>query len=80
MNQAALNDAPVGRIVTTWNPSRFQNTAIKCFSAAIVLRIIQGIVKRGDLQAISNVFKIKPTLVAGYNVMRLVVLLHLQGS
>jgi hypothetical protein len=42
------------------------------------IRIIRGIVKRRDPQAILNVFKIKPALLAGYNVMSLIVLLHSQ--
>jgi hypothetical protein len=33
---------------------------------------------RGDPQAILNLFKVKPALVAGYNVMSLIVPLHSQ--
>jgi hypothetical protein len=42
------------------------------------IRIIRGLVKRGDPQAIPNVFKIKPALVAGHNITLLIVLLHSQ--
>jgi hypothetical protein len=44
-----------------------------------LIRIVRG-VKIGDSQAIPNVFKIKPVLVAGYNVLPLIMLLHSQRS
>jgi hypothetical protein len=42
--------------------------------------VIRGTVKKGDPQAIPNVFKIKPSFVARYNVISLIVLLHSQRS
>jgi hypothetical protein len=36
LNQAALNDGPLERIVTAWNPSGFQKVVSICFSFVIV--------------------------------------------
>jgi hypothetical protein len=44
------------------------------------IRIIRGLVQRGDPQAIPNVFEIKPALVAGSNILPFIVLLQSQRS